>query len=166
MALALLASDAMNTFSVIAVLLVTVPLSGCAALPVLPAAVSAGSNIVKAGTAHVGGTTYRTFSVPLSPLQQATLKTLDSLGFAPPEEETTDDRVTLRARAVDRNVRIDLQPITPEMTQMKVVVRKEMLSQDLATASELVAQTELMLAPQLEQRAAQRKANGRRAGTR
>jgi hypothetical protein len=53
-------------------------------------------------------------------------------------------------------VRIDLQPITPAMTQMRVFVRKKTLAKDLATASELLAQTELRLAPLLERQAHRR----------
>ena len=142
-------------------------LSGCVALPALaPAAVSAGGDLVKAGTVYMGGATYRTFSVPLSELYRATRKTLDGLGFEPPEEESVEERVTLRARGVDRTVRIDLQPITGSMTQMRVFVRKATFSKDLATASEVVAQTEQVLAPPADPRQTRRKVSDRRAPAR
>lgn len=63
----------------------------------------------------------------------------------------------LRLSAIDRTVRIDLQPITGAMTQMRVMVRNGTLGKDLATASELVAQTELVLEPPADQRQAQRR---------
>ena len=158
----------MRTFSLLAILAVGFALPGCVALPVIaPAAVSAGGDLVKAGTVRTfGGATQRTFSVSLSELYAATRKTLDRLGFGPPEEESVEERVTLNARAIDRTVRIDLQPITGELTQMRVFVRKGTMGKDLATASELVAQTELVLAPSGGERPAQSKISGRRAPAR
>jgi hypothetical protein len=142
-------------------------LPGCAAIAlpaIAPAAVNAGGSLAKAGTAHTfGGATYRTFSAPLDEVYDATRQTLARLGFSPAEEEGTRAHVTLRTLATDRKVRIDLQPLTPGMTQMRVFVRTEMLGKDVATASELVAQTELLLVPDERQ---SRGHNGRRANGR
>ena len=136
----------MRIYAFLASLAVVVASSGCVAVPLLaPAAFSAGGDLVKAGTVRMGGATFRTFSVPLSEVHQATRTTLDNLGFPKPEEEMDEARVILRAEGADRTVRIDLQPITGAMTQMRVFVRKKSLAKDLATASELVAQTELTL---------------------
>jgi hypothetical protein len=136
----------MRTLCGLALLLVVLAVPGCVALPALaPAAVNAGGDLVKAGTVRMGGATYRTFSVPLAELYRATRTTLEGLGFATPEEEMVEERVTLRARGVDRTVRIDLQPITGSLTQMRVFVRKETLGKDPATAMELVEQTGLVL---------------------
>jgi Protein of unknown function (DUF3568) len=152
----------MRTLGLVAVLAVVLVSSGCVAAPALvPAAFSAGGDLVKAGTVRIGGATFRTFSLPLAEVYQATRKTLDSLGFASPDEEKDEERVILRAHAVDRTVRIDLQPITPVMTQMRVFVRKNTLTKDLATASELVAQTERTLAG-AEDRQTRRTAGERR----
>jgi uncharacterized protein DUF3568 len=158
----------MQTFSLIVVLAASVALSGCVALPVLaPAAASAGGDLVKAGTVRTfGGATQRTFSVPLSVLYAATRQTLDQLGFAPPEEKSVDERVTLYAYAIDRAVRIDLMPVTGEMTQMRVFVRKDNFGKDVATASELVTQTEQTLNPPPAERAAQHRLRERRATAR
>jgi hypothetical protein len=168
LALALLVTAPMRTVSLLAILVIVLALCGCVALPVLaPAAASAGGDLVKAGTVRTfGGATYRTFSVPLSELYHATRKTLDGLGFGPPEEESVEERVTLHAQAIDRTVRIDLQPITGAMTQMRVFVRKETLGKDLATASELIAQTELVLASAGDQRQRPTKLSERRAPAR
>jgi hypothetical protein len=153
----------MRILDLFAVLTPVLALSGCVALPVIaPAAFSAGGDLVKAGTVRMGGATYRTFSLPLSDVYRATRKTLDGLGFEPPVEESKEERVTLRAHALGRTVRIDLQPITGGMTQMRVFVRTETLGKDLATASELVAQTELVLEPPADQRQSQRKISDRR----
>ena len=74
-----------------------------------------------------------------------------------------EERVILYAQGVDRTVRIDLQPITGSMTQMRVFVRKETLGKDLATASKLVAQTELRLAPRIEPSQTGRKLSERKS---
>jgi len=125
---------------------IALALSGCVAAPMLaPAAFSAGGDLVKAGTVRLGGATFRTFSAPIAEVYQATRTTLDGLGFAKPEEEMDEERVILHVKGVDRSVRIDLQPIAGSMTQMRVFVRKSTLGKDLATASELVAQTEQAL---------------------
>ena len=71
--------------------------------------------------------------------------------------------MTLHAKGVDRTVRIDLQPIAGAMTQMRVFVRKNTLGKDLATASELVAQTELALTSQGDARAGRGNGNGRQS---
>lgn len=47
--------------------------------------------------------------------------------------------------AIDRTVQIDLRPITPAMTQLRVRVRMAHLGKDPSTSSELVAQTEATL---------------------
>jgi hypothetical protein len=158
----------MQTFALIVVLVVSVALSGCVALPLMaPAAMSAGGDLVKAGTVRTfGGATQRTFSVSLSELYAATRQTLDRLGFGPPEEHSKDERVILYAYAIDRTIRIDLMPITGEMTQMRVFVRKNSLGKDVATASELVTQTERVLNPPPTERAAQRKPGDRRTTAR
>jgi hypothetical protein len=154
----------MRVLSLVTTAVALVALSGCVALPaVAPAAFSAGGDLVKAGTVRMGGATFRTFSAPLSDVYHASRKTLDSLGFGPPEEEGNGDRVTLIAQGLDRTVRIDLQPITGALTQMRVFVRKETLGKDLATASEIVAQAEQELIPP-EPRQAQK--NGERRARR
>jgi hypothetical protein len=136
----------MRAIGSLGTLLLTWTLGGCVALaPIAPAAFSAGGDLVKAGTVRLGGATFRTFSLPLSDVYHATRRTLDELGFAPPEEESVDEHVTLRAHGIDRTVRIDLQPITGAMTQMRVFVRKDTLGKDVATASEIVTHTELQL---------------------
>ena len=163
MALALLPYDAMRILGLVVALGIGLFSSGCVAAPLLaPAAFSAGGDLVKAGTVRLGGATYRTFSLPLAEVHQATQKTLDGLGFPQLEEKTVEERVILYAHGVDRTVRIDLQPITPAMTQMRVFVRKKTFAKDLATASELLAQTELSLAP-AEDRQAHRRVSDRRS---
>ncbi len=122
---------------------------GCAllAVPVMGSAMSVGAEgLAKAGMAKtMGGSTYRTFSAPLTEVYDAARTTLKRLDWSLSEDEIEAERVRVRAVAIDRNVKIDLQPITPAMTQMKVTVGKEPFGKDEMTASELMAQTEEML---------------------
>ena len=163
MAPALLPSHGMRKPGLVLALGIVLLSSGCIAAPVIaPAALSAGGDLVKAGTVRLGGATYRTFSLPLAEVYQATRKTLDGLGFPPPEEKIVEEHVTLYAQGVDRTVRVDLSPITGSMTQMRVFVRKKSLAKDLATASEVLAQTERRLAS-AEERQVQRRLSERRS---
>lgn len=138
--------------SVALVLLVLGPpvlLSGCATLAIPTvgsAAVGASGDALKAGASYTfGGWTYRTFSAPLVGVYGAARQTLARLDFPPPEEEIAEERVSLVTSAIDRTVQIDLRPITPAMTQLRVRVRMAHLGKDPSTSSELVAQTEATL---------------------
>lgn len=126
--------------------------SGCAAL-VLPvvgaAAVSAGAGgAVKAGTEYtMGGTAYRTFTVPVDQVHDVALVTLKRLGIKVHEEERHErGAATIRGRAYDRGVELTLEPVTPSMTQIQLAVRRG-LGKDRATASEIIAQMERALEP-------------------
>ena len=125
---------------------------GCAllAVPVMGSAMSAGAEgVAKAGLAKtMGGSTYRTFSAPLAEVYGAVRTTLERLDWSLSEDEIKAEHVTMRAVAIDRKVRIDLQPITTAMTQVKVTVGKEPFGKDEMTASELMVQTEEVLNPQ------------------
>jgi hypothetical protein len=151
----------MRTPVIAALLAIALVSAGCIAAPALaPAAVSAGGDLVKAGAVRLGGSTFRTFSLPLAEVRAAVKTTLESLGFPPASEQTGEERIVLHAESADRTVRIDLQPITPVMTQVRVSVRKATFSQDPATASELIARIEQKLAP-AEARQARRKVSER-----
>jgi hypothetical protein len=161
MAPALLYPDAMRNLGLVVTLAVAMLSAGCIAAPALaPAALSAGGDLVKAGAVRLGGSTFRTFSLPLAEVRPAVKSTLEVLGFPAPSEEAGEERTVLHAEGVDRTVRIDLQPITPVMTQVRVSVRKSTLGQDPATASELIARIEQKLAP-AEARQARRKVSER-----
>jgi sporulation protein YlmC with PRC-barrel domain len=120
---------------------------GCAALA-LPAigtaAVSAGAGgVVKAGTEYtLGGAATRTFTLSLADLHAVTLDTLRRLEIDVVEEEASADRVTISGEAVGRRVELRLDRITPVLTQLRLVVRRDAFRKDRATATEIIAQTE------------------------
>jgi len=94
-----------------------VPLNqGCAglALPVGAAAMSGGaSGIVRAGTAYtLGGTAYRTFTVPFHELHACVRETLTRLDFDIVDDHLGAEASRLEAEAAHRTVKIKLTPVT------------------------------------------------------
>jgi hypothetical protein len=122
-------------------------LSGCAALPlgaVGAAAISSGAgSAMRAGTEYtLGGTVYRTFTASPETVHATTLATLQRLGVRMNEEERDENGfVTLRGAAYDRSVTIGLEPVTPVMTRLRMVVRRG-ITKDRATAAEILAHIE------------------------
>src|SRR5262249_35486486 len=85
-----------------------------------------------------GGTVYRTFDAPLETVHAAVETTLARLEFGAPEEQVHQERMTLRASAIERHVQVDLQPITLALTQVSVTVAINAWQKDAATAATLV----------------------------
>lgn len=124
-------------------LLGAMALQGCAALavPVLGSAAVSGSAgaLVRAGAASIkNGTVYRTFDASLHDVYAAVQSTLSHLEFPAPEEQVNQEHVSLRTDAIERRVRIDLQPITPALTQVRVTAVIGPFQKDLATATTVV----------------------------
>jgi hypothetical protein len=130
-----------------------IALPGCAAalaVPALGSAAASGSAgaLVRAGaTAVQGGTAYRTFDAPLTTVYDAVETTLARLEFPTPDEEVQQERVILSADAIERHVRVDLQPITPSLTQVSVTVSINFWQKDSATAATLLALVTETLGP-------------------
>jgi hypothetical protein len=118
-------------------------LSGCAALavPAIGSAAASGSAgaLVRAGAASVkNGAVYRTFDASLHDVHVAVLTTVASLQLPAPAEKIDHERVTLHTGGIERQVSIDLQPITPALTQLRVAVTIDALRDDTATATTVV----------------------------
>ena len=134
-----------QTIPILPVLLATaIALPGCAAVVAVPAIGSAAASggasaLVRAGsTAVQGGTVYRTFDASLTSVHDAVETTLARLEFPAPDEEVHQERVILSANAIDRHVRVDLQPITPTLTQVSITVSINFWQKDAATAATLI----------------------------
>jgi hypothetical protein len=110
-------------------------------VPVLGSAAASGSAgaLVRAGTGSMkAGAVYRTFDASLHEVHTAVLSTLARLELPTPEEQVNREHVTLHTDAIERQVRIDLQPITPALTQVRVTVAIGPFQKDPATATTLV----------------------------
>jgi hypothetical protein len=125
-------------------LLTAITLPGCAAALAVPALGSAAASggasaLVRAGATSIqGGTAYRTFDAPLHDVHAAVETTLARLEFPDSDEQVHQERMTLRTNGIERHVRVDLQPITPTLTQVSVTVAINFWQKDPATAATLV----------------------------
>ena len=106
------------------------------------AALSAGAgSVVRAGTEYtLTGAAYRTFSLSLDDLSTAVRSTLVRLEFTVQDAVADDHELIIEAAGIKRTVHLRFTPITPVVTRLKVVVRRDLIRRDRATVSELLAQ--------------------------
>ena len=146
----------------VAIAVVAMGSSGCAAIGLTGAALGAGlfnagaSAAVRAGTEVTrGGVVYRTFSLSQDDLRTAVGNTLAEMEIAVIRDELLDDGDRLIvAQAKDRDLELKLQPVTRTVTRLRLVVSEGMFRRDRATAAEIVAQTERAVEERLLTRAA------------
>jgi hypothetical protein len=130
----------------LALLVVALAAPGCAALalPPLAAVLSGGAGeAVKVGVdTTVGGTSYRTFSAPLADVRDAVRQAFRALEIVITEDGTAKDGTALlTGEAYRRKIDVKLEPVTPMLTRLRMVVRQGLLGRDRATAAELIEQT-------------------------
>jgi hypothetical protein len=124
-----------------AVLGAVAALAGCEPLAITSFGVGA-STAVSHG---LGGVVYRTFSVPAPRVKTASRAALHRMGIEIAGTEKAGHGEILRARAVDRDIEITLEPISPQATRMRVIARNSQWFFDSATATEIILQTERSL---------------------
>jgi hypothetical protein len=133
-------------------LLLALTASGCvaAALPALGLAAmsDAAGSVAKAGVEHtMSGADYKTFSAPLGDVRAAVLQAFRDL-----EIEITEDLplvgggAQIVGEARHRKITVKLEPVTPALTRLKMLVRQGLIGKDRATSSELIEQTSRALA--------------------
>jgi hypothetical protein len=144
--------DAVST-SLLGVLLLALTTSGCIAAAALPAVGmaamgDAAGSMAKAGIEYtMGGAAYRTFSAPLCDVYTAVVQSLSDLEIDITEDETLEDGgARIVGEALQREISVTLEPLTPALTRLKMVVRKGWFGRDQATATELIDQTTRALA--------------------
>jgi hypothetical protein len=111
------------------------------ALPALASSVAGGgaTELVKAGAAWTsGGSSYRTFRASLPDVYAAVRTTLAELEFPEPDEEVEQEKMILRARAIDRELRVDLNPVTSSLVSVRITVVQGLMRKDPATAATLI----------------------------
>jgi len=131
----------------LALILFVLTAPGCAAvaLPAVGLAAMGGgtSSAVKAGVDHtMGGSALRTFSAPLADVRAAVQQAFRDLQI----EITQDDMLIggaakIEGEALHRKIHVKLEPVTPALTRLKMVVREGVFGRDRATAAELIEQT-------------------------
>ena len=131
----------------LALVVLAMTASGCAALalPAIGTSVmgNAAGGAAKAGVERtMSGAMYRTFSAPLADVRDAVRQS-----FRDREIQITEDDLLIgggakiKGEALHRHITVRLEPVTPALTRLKLVVRQGLVGRDRATASELIEQT-------------------------
>ena len=94
---------------------------------------------------NLEGVAARTFTAPAASVKSASLAALERMGLALDRTESLETSELIRARSPNRDIEIELEPITEQLTRMRITARSTSLLYDTATAQELVQQTEKML---------------------
>jgi hypothetical protein len=126
---------------------VALALSGCVALPLAPILAAGAGGVVQAGTQATlaGGTAYRTFTVPVDQLLTAVHTTLQRMEITIGGDDVDGGTRTISAEVGNRIIHVTLERITSTVTRLGVVIYQGGFTKDVATASEIVAQTERTL---------------------
>jgi hypothetical protein len=94
---------------------------------------------------NLEGVAARTFTAPAASVKTASLAALQRMGLGLDGTESLEASELIRARSPNRDIEIELEPITEHLTRMRITARSTSLLYDTATALELVQQTEKML---------------------
>jgi uncharacterized protein DUF3568 len=117
-------------------------LPGCAAV-----AVSAAGVGMATGVSHtLGGIVYKTFAAPEPKVRRSTMAALGRMKIDVVETAKDGNKETIKARASDRNIEIEIEALTPKTTRITVTASIEgSLLRDSATATEIILQTEKLV---------------------
>ncbi len=131
-------------YLVLLILINTVSLTGCVA-----AATSAAGMGGSAAITHtMNGITYRTFTAPQAKVRFATIRALDRMQIKL-ISDSMQDKSNIRlvtAKSSERKIEIQLEPISPNTTRMRVIAKKGSgFFYDASTAEEIIQQTKLSL---------------------
>lgn len=130
--------------SIIALLFASLSiLTGCgSALTLTALGVGAG-----AGVNHtMNGYNYRTFSEPLPKVKRAALVALNRMSITIESTEKNSTGETINAKSTERYIEVELEVVSPKVTRLRTVARKNIFVMDSATAEEVIAQTQRALA--------------------
>jgi len=101
-----------------------------------------------AGTAlryGIDGVSYRTFTAPAPMVKQASLAALERMGITLDSTGRFEGGEVIYAHSDNRAIEIEVEPISPKATRIRIAAKNGGLFYDSATASEIIAQTERFL---------------------
>ena len=128
---------------VLLILINATSLSGCIA-----AATSAAGMGGSAAITHtMNGITYRTFTSPQAKVRVATIRALERMQIQL-VSDSLQNKSNIRyvmAKTTERKIEIQLEPISPNATRMRVVAKGSGLFYDASTAEEIIQQTKISL---------------------
>jgi hypothetical protein len=90
---------------------------------------------------NIDGVAARTFTAPAADVKTASLGALERMGLTLDSTTPLEDGEVIVARAPNREIQIELEPITKQATRLRVVAKGSSIFYDNATAQELVQQT-------------------------
>jgi hypothetical protein len=117
-------------------------LTGCQSLAISMLGAGAGTAL----RYSFDGVTSRTFTAPAGAVKHASLDALERMGIAFESFDRFEYGELITARSESRAVSIEIEPISPRATRMRIAAKNGSVFYDSATASEIVAQTERSLA--------------------
>jgi hypothetical protein len=113
-------------------------LAGCE--PLALSIVGAGAGAALRYT--IDGVAYRTFTASAAEVKHASLAALERMGIAFQSLDRFEHGELIYARAENRLIEIEIEPISPRATRMRIAAKNGGWLYDTATANEIVAQTE------------------------
>jgi Protein of unknown function (DUF3568) len=115
-------------------------LTGCETIALTALGIGAST-----GVSHtLSGISYRTFTEPMPRVKGASLKALQRMRIKVASTGKIDHGESITANAVDRDISIELEAISPNTTRIRVTASSG-LFRDSATATEIILQTEHFL---------------------
>jgi hypothetical protein len=115
-------------------------LSGCALIPFAgAAAVSGGAAGVNYSFTNVA---YKTISYPVADVEAALHESLKKMNIKEMKREAGEGIVSITAVTSYLDISIDLEKVTPSVTNIKVNARRGVFFKDKATATEIIVQVQ------------------------
>ena len=114
---------------------------GCAGVGLTLFGVGAGVSSGTGVSYTLDSVAYKTFTASETELRVATLQALKHMAIDVTQTQKTDSGTDISATAGDRTVEVEIDRITPRTSRLRVVVKKDVIFRDRATAGEIVVQT-------------------------
>jgi Protein of unknown function (DUF3568) len=119
---------------------------------ILPSCIAAATTAAGVGgsaaiTHTINGITYRTFTSPQAKVRTATIRALERMQIKL-VSDGLKDKTNIRlvvAKSSERKIEIQLEPISPNSTRMRVTAKGTGLFYDASTAEEIIQQTKISL---------------------
>ena len=129
----------MKKTALAAILVTSLATSGCVAVGLTALGVG-----MATGVSHtLSGIVYKTFSASQSSVEAATRSALSRMQIKVVEAKRSGTTRTIKAKAGDRDIEVELEALTPNTTRMTVTAKKDGgILRDGATATEVILQTE------------------------
>lgn len=130
-----------KTFAVL-VAVAAVGLNGCVAVGLTALGVG-----MATGVSHtLSGMVYKTFTTPQAQVKHAAYGALNRMQVKVVNAKRDGSTETIKAKAGDRDIEIELEALTPATTRMTVTAKKDGgILRDGATATEVILQTEKLV---------------------